>query len=1357
MSAEEIKKSAIEELAIAKAENGEDSFEYTKAVSDLGLIYFENKDYEKAAELFSLSYSKRKQILGLQDARTVMAADWLAGTLTYLDKWQDAEILTVYVLKTRRKSLAEDDPKILKTIKNLARIYYILDKYLESEELYLEVIELKSRINEVNSDELVELKFKLANVYYYSKEYAKAIGVLQQMLADYQEQYLADVTVAKMHENLAKSFKKTPNKSSAVEYHLRGAISIYEEELELDDSTLLKVYYDLGYSYLFESSNYEKAVEAFSTIVHRTGDDYEQNLDLVIQTMTYLGDVYLRLKDAGMAEKCFQMALKLIPLSQENHDEKQLRIKYYLSKIRIDNQELEAAQELLKETINESISYYGLDHGHTIAARDLQFKNFPSSPFCRELALMYKNKRVSSASFNDFVFDAFKSDTNINQVRVFLSSTFRDMMPEREYLIKNIFPKLKKLCSSKGIGFTEVDLRWGITESDAEQGKVIEICLNEIDKSRPFFIGLIGQRYGWVPTYEDNFGFHKMLSNFNWLKKDFESGLSVTEMEIQYGVLRNPEMKGNAFFYIRDESIAPKNPIFLEKNNSSAYKKLVRLKKNLKKQDALSTLDYDSLEKLGDSVYADLKQAIFGDKTEKVEHTEIEKARDHQINFIKSNTEFFVPQSKAFKKLNQFLSNSGSESNTDLDYCNKLVLFGKKGMGKTALLANYVKSYYADEVPAIPMFFHFVDAELDNKKGGEIVKRIIDEINSISPTGISFTDIDHQNPSSFLEEAISKLNYELIIVVDGLEKIKSHFMLSKLNWIPENVPENVKLLFSTNDKSIVKSLTKAGFESFKLDSLPKKQRNTFIIDYLDKFGKKLPKEIVDKILNNEISNSPFTLKIVLDELRIFGVFEELTHFLDNYLEAENTKELFVKLFERMEEDYETECKGLVGKVLSFISLSKNGLTESEIIHLTKSTPLYWSPIFNSTENYYYRHIGQLSIQNKDFRKAVREKYLNDETYVMNCHQDMADYFKTIDDHERVHDELSHHLFKAGDFEGLMDYLSDIKIFLIFKRLSPMELIKYLGELDAKFDLFDIYKNAILEYEQRLGVVPLEVAKASHIVGTMLGYHDKLNSDIFFLEKSFQLIETEYGENHIETAKPLSSLIQSCKFAQDFENFQKYAQKAANLYSECKVRDMRFVEVMNSLFEVFMVQEDYKLASDLALEQLEVLENIWDGESLASATPNIKLAEISLKEGEYEKGIDYCKKSIQIIERFSASDNLLMVGPLVMLIQIYQEQELHEKAYELFDPYIAVLTRIHNAHHHSVLSAIIVKASFLLVLHRYEEMEPILKENFESCMTHLGVDHEITQECLSSLLQVLESLSKPKEQAMYLQYYKEEES
>ncbi|MBK9681544.1 MAG: hypothetical protein IPO69_22260 [Saprospiraceae bacterium] len=54
------------------------------------------------------------------------------------------------------------------------------------------------------------------------------------------------------------------------------------------------------------------------------------------------------------------------------------------------------------------------------------------------------------------------------------------MHSERDYLVKYVFPELKERCIKKGLSLVDVDLRWDVPEEEAEQGKAIEICLDEI-------------------------------------------------------------------------------------------------------------------------------------------------------------------------------------------------------------------------------------------------------------------------------------------------------------------------------------------------------------------------------------------------------------------------------------------------------------------------------------------------------------------------------------------------------------------------------------------------------------------------------------------------------------------------------------------------------------------------------------------------------------------------------------------------------------------------------------------------------------------------------------------------------------
>src|ERR1035437_4241315 len=80
-------------------------------------------------------------------------------------------------------------------------------------------------------------------------------------------------------------------------------------------------------------------------------------------------------------------------------------------------------------------------------------------------------------------------------VRVFISSTFKDMQAERDHLVRFVFPRLREELLPRRIHLVDVDLRWGVTgDQDAS-----EVCRETVDECRPRFLCMSGGRYGWVP------------------------------------------------------------------------------------------------------------------------------------------------------------------------------------------------------------------------------------------------------------------------------------------------------------------------------------------------------------------------------------------------------------------------------------------------------------------------------------------------------------------------------------------------------------------------------------------------------------------------------------------------------------------------------------------------------------------------------------------------------------------------------------------------------------------------------------------------------------------------------------------
>ncbi|MBN2574213.1 MAG: DUF4062 domain-containing protein, partial [Deltaproteobacteria bacterium] len=94
-------------------------------------------------------------------------------------------------------------------------------------------------------------------------------------------------------------------------------------------------------------------------------------------------------------------------------------------------------------------------------------------------------------------------------------------------------------------------------EADATHNqRVVEVCLQNIDRCRPFFLCFLGQRYGWIPGLGDVSA--ETLAKYRGLSSAIAEQRSVTELEVLHAVLA-PFAGGKAklaadqsFFYLRE-------------------------------------------------------------------------------------------------------------------------------------------------------------------------------------------------------------------------------------------------------------------------------------------------------------------------------------------------------------------------------------------------------------------------------------------------------------------------------------------------------------------------------------------------------------------------------------------------------------------------------------------------------------------------------------------------------------------------------------------------------------------------------------------------------------------------------------
>jgi len=605
---------------------------------------------------------------------------------------------------------------------------------------------------------------------------------------------------------------------------------------------------------------------------------------------------------------------------------------------------------------------------------------------------------------------------NNRLVRIFISSTFRDFMEERDLLVKNVFPELRRRCRERFVELVEVDLRWGITEEQSRQGETLRICLQEIDRCRAsapvFFIGLLGERYGWIPK-RDYFK-NDILEDpdLGWVKEHI-GGKSVTELEILHGVLRNEKMRDKSFFYFRNDGYEKRNWSHIEE-----YHKATR--------PALTPADFDNSKPEGKTpqeateAQRNLKQRI-RDASMKWEPTDYEmpsdmakKALEHiweAINevypaesvpdelereslehqaFARSRTQSYLPREGLFSKLDSMLEQEAPSV---------MVVKGASGSGKTALLAAWLD--HAKEHLPKRAFFHFIGGNAESSSADKIVFRLLKTIRK-------WGDVDEQMPDN-IGDAVEKLpewlgkaaeGGSILLVMDALNQLEDE--RDQALWWLKSLPNGVRLIVSTLPGIAERSLHDRGWlgssNTLEIPLLNKTEKRGIIQSYLARTSRTIEENHLARIAEAPQTDNPLFLKVMLDELRIRAWHDNFQIILERLLGASDLAFLLGQVLENLEE-YDRDRPRLVRESLSYLAVARRGLTEPELLELLSPSespalePLprhYWSGLFLALEESMVNKNGQLFFFHDFLKQAIIQKYLGNAQSRIKIHRRLGE-------------------------------------------------------------------------------------------------------------------------------------------------------------------------------------------------------------------------------------------------------------------------------------------------------------------------------------------------------------------------------
>jgi hypothetical protein len=622
-------------------------------------------------------------------------------------------------------------------------------------------------------------------------------------------------------------------------------------------------------------------------------------------------------------------------------------------------------------------------------------------------------------------------------IRIFLCSTFRDFAEERHLLVTQVFPSIRAKLKDRFVDLVDVDLRWGITPEEAERGEVLPICLAEVDRARPYFIGMLGERYGSVPP-PDQYSVD-LLERQPWLKQH-QGGKSITELEILHGVMNNQLMLGRSSFYFRSLAYARAKggeywPSAEERDRQNDLKRRIR-------ESGLPVTKYANPEALARRVERDLWRLLDAEFPAPSVPDAFERESLRHEAYSASMQRLYLGGEIYQSALEKLLHDEAS----------LILVEGASGSGKSALLANFFEDYRQNH-PAHLVHEHYLAASTDSANPHALVHRLIEFIKR----AINSREVIPGDPQKLMDSLpewlakagdwASKNSTRIIFVLDSLNSLTEQ---QDLRWWPILLPREISVVVSCtpgpvldmlkgNTKSQVEHETRAKWQAVIVNELSKGQSATLLKAYLAGFNKKLEESLVHQVQDHALANNPLFIRTLAEELRLFGVHEELHKRLDLYLTSQTIDDLFELVLRRVENDCGNKE---VKAAMAAIWASRAGLTEKELLEIAKLKPITWAGIRYALDLALLETGGKITFSHEYMRKAVQDRYLAKESQRTAAHRLLARWFSQQEPDSRRAQEEPWQLHKLGAHARLRESLLDPQIFLSLWEFSQTELLGY---------------------------------------------------------------------------------------------------------------------------------------------------------------------------------------------------------------------------------------------------------------------------------------------------------------------------
>lgn len=866
---------------------------------------------------------------------------------------------------------------------------------------------------------------------------------------------------------------------------------------------------------------------------------------------------------------------------------------------------------------------------------------------------------------------------------IFISSTFQDMHQERDVLQYEVLPKLKELAKQYGKNIELCDLRWGVDslhmDEEESTAKVLQVCFDEIYNAKPFFIVLLGERYGWVPNSQIVESAIK-TSGFPLKNLKDIADKSVTELEIIYGALSDEAVDTDVYFYFRNisngrQSLFGKSALpeaYLshtadDKNRMTVLKNKIRDKypqkiRNYSVKWNKNDGKFEKMDEFAEMVFKDISAMLIRQWGEPQKLTEIEKQlNQYQYameidNYFDSSKEMKLQLADIYKEIlikGNWMENKQScyliaREQYNLNRLMATLFFAYKELGYDVIPYDCGQSVlasstlnlirYFTEILSRRIDYPIVDYKFDDKE---------EQISIFEKYVKQFHEV--------LEKVDSILSSKILFLIRDLEKLEEKDIFK---WFPCSKYKHIRFILSSNEDLSGPTVYKETTATIYFQNSAVFERSSFIDAYMLHYRKEADKftksALLEKVENkNEQYLEMLMQNILLLTQKDFDIIhksgdgiQKISDYLVRRIKnmPDNLEEIICNQVKILEEDIgEVFTHTVLGVLLSLpygipLHHLQQLMAENGVAYSTLSMSLFtkrMASIVNETLD------GYVKINDSPASKCLRnvmksdyvkwtiqlEKYMTSQ--LLQCKEVTDEFYQNqylhIACNSGKKDAVSIYL-DAVNHDSYCCSLGLLKIFLQQNTNDWFyQNVRNLKEKNVEWMLHDFYPYILNKKCVKQGILKIWEELRRKIDNIVDKNRNHENLYLWFMvnyqagELAHLLKCEEYAEKYLLLAKEIS-----------LEDFRKYPNRIWKLEHGMELTKEEKLRGTEGITDMFDEEDDIPLMGfDSEIEDC-VMEQSW---TIKVRIINSYLIEIYRERGEHQKADILEKEKKKITHMF----------------------------------------------------------------------------------------------------------------------------